>query len=64
VARQYCGRLGKIENCQFRWVTCDTIFGNNPEFLQNLPEHVFYLAEIAKIRRKTIFLIVLIKKQK
>lgn len=118
VARQYCGRLGKRENCQsgvylaytstkgyalidrrlfvpekwfgqeyeerrkkckmpqdlvfkkkpelanemiqevcksglfsFRWVTCDTIFGNSPEFLQNLPEHVFCLAEIAKNRK-------------
>lgn len=114
VLRQYCGRLGKIENCQsgvflgyssphgyglldrrlflpekwftadyqkrwnkckipddiiFRtkpqlavqmvnriyasdlfpakWITCDTIFGNSPDFIDNLPEDLFYLAEVA-----------------
>jgi len=113
VARQYCGRLGKTENCQsgvfigysspkgyvlldrrlflpekwftkdyeerwtkckipedttFRtkpqlavemvnkiyasdhfpakWITCDTIFGNSPDFIDNLPEELFYLAEV------------------
>jgi SRSO17 transposase len=113
VARQYCGRLGKIENCQsgvflgysspkgyvlldrrlylpeiwfsedyaerwkkckipddivFKtkprlaaemindihnsglfpasWITCDAAFGNNPDFLDNLPEDLFYLAEV------------------
>ncbi len=118
VARQYCGRLGKVENCQsgvylayastkgyglidrrlfvpekwfeaeykerrkkckmpeglvfkkkpelaiemidellkyellpFRWITCDSIFGNSPEFLENLPSQVSYLADIAKNRK-------------
>jgi SRSO17 transposase len=113
VARQYCGRLGKTENCQsgvfigysspkgyvlldrrlflpeiwftedyeqrwkkckipddtpFRtkpqlamemvnkiyasdlfpakWITCDTVFGNSPDFIDNLPEELFYLAEV------------------
>lgn len=113
VARQYCGRLGKTENCQsgvfigysspkgyvlldrrlflpekwfakdyeerwskckipdditFRtkpqlavemvnriyasdhfpakWITCDTIFGNSPDFIDNLPENLLYLADI------------------
>ncbi len=113
VARQYCGRLGKTENCQSgvfigyssskgyalldrrlflpekwfaedcqdrwkkckipddiafktkpqlavemvnnicasnlfpaKWITCDTIFGNSPDFIDNLPEGLFYLAEV------------------
>ncbi|MFV1977661.1 MAG: IS701 family transposase, partial [Candidatus Scalindua sp.] len=118
VARQYCGRLGKVDNCQsgvylaytstkgyglidrrlfvpekwfdpeykerrerckipenlvfkkkpelavemidelsksglfpFRWITCDSVFGNSPDFLKNLPPQVFYLADIAKNRK-------------
>ncbi len=118
VARQYCGRLGKVDNCQsgvylaytstkgyglidrrlfvpekwfdpeykerrerckmpenlvfkkkpelavemidelsksglfpFRWITCDSVFGNSPGFLKNLPPQVFYLADIAKNRK-------------
>jgi SRSO17 transposase len=113
VARQYCGRLGKTENCQSgvfigysspkgyvlldrqiflpevwftkdyqdrwekckipddtifktkpqlavemvnkiyasdlfpaKWITCDTIFGNSPDFIDNLPQELFYLAEV------------------
>lgn len=113
VARQYCGRLGKTENCQSgvfigysspkgyalldrrlflpekwftedyqdrwkkckipdgitfktkpqlavemvnnicasnlfpaKWITCDTIFGNSPDFIDNLPGGLFYLAEV------------------
>ena len=118
VARQYCGRFGKVENCQsgvylaytstkgyglidrrlympekwfepeykerrekckvpedlvfkkkpelaiemidelcksglfsFGWITCDSIFGNSPDFLENLPPQIFYLADIAKSRK-------------
>jgi SRSO17 transposase len=122
VARQYCGRLGKIENSQSgvylayaspkgyalidrrlympeiwfneeheerrqkckvpeelvfkkktelasemineicasnlfpgRWITCDTIFGNSPEFLERLPKEMNYLADVPntyKVRLK------------
>jgi len=34
-----------------RWVTCDTIFGNSDDFLDNLPKELYYLAEIACTRK-------------
>lgn len=34
-----------------RWITCDCSFGNNEEFLADLPKEFYYLAEIACTRR-------------
>jgi SRSO17 transposase len=34
-----------------QWVTCDASFGNNEEFLAQLPKECFYLAEIACTRK-------------
>ena len=29
-----------------RWVTCDTVFGNSPDFVGKLPNGLYYLAEV------------------
>jgi SRSO17 transposase len=34
-----------------RWITCDCSFGNNQEFLEQMPKDFFYLAEIACTRK-------------
>ena len=34
-----------------RWITCDCSFGNNEGFLEQLPKHYYYLAEIACTRK-------------
>jgi SRSO17 transposase len=34
-----------------RWLTCDCSFGNNEEFLDELPKQFYYLADIACTRR-------------
>jgi SRSO17 transposase len=34
-----------------RWITCDCSFGNNEEFLQQLPKDFYYLAQIACTRK-------------
>ena len=34
-----------------RWVTCDTSFGNNEDFLAQLPKELYYLAEIPCTRK-------------
>jgi len=34
-----------------RWVTCDASFGNNAAFLAQLPDSIYYLAEIACTRK-------------
>jgi SRSO17 transposase len=34
-----------------RWITCDCSFGNNPEFLEQMPKDFYYLAEIACTRK-------------
>jgi SRSO17 transposase len=34
-----------------RWITCDCSFGNNEEFLEQMPKDFYYLAEIACTRK-------------
>lgn len=34
-----------------RWMTCDCSFGNNEEFLEQMPKDFYYLAEIACTRK-------------
>lgn len=34
-----------------RWITCDCSFGNNEEFLEQLPKDFYYLAQIACTRK-------------
>ena len=34
-----------------RWITCDCSFGNNEEFLEQMPKEFYYLAEIACTRK-------------
>ena len=34
-----------------RWITCDCSFGNNEEFLGDLPQGIYYLADIACTRK-------------
>jgi len=29
-----------------KWITCDTAFGNSPDFLDNLPDELFYFADV------------------
>jgi SRSO17 transposase len=34
-----------------RWIACDCSFGNNPEFLEQIPKDFYYLAEISCTRK-------------
>lgn len=44
-------RLLKKKRFGGRWITCDCSFGNNGEFLEQLPKDFYYLAEIACTRK-------------
>jgi SRSO17 transposase len=44
-------RLLKKKLFRGHWITCDCSFGNNEEFLEQMPKDFYYLAEIACTRK-------------
>lgn len=51
IAQELLTELWKENRFPGQWMTCDTSFGNNPEFLAGLPQGMSYLAEIACTRQ-------------
>ena len=51
IALQLCAELWQGKLFPGQWVTCDASFGNNEAFLAQLPQELFYLAEISCTRK-------------
>jgi SRSO17 transposase len=51
LALELCAELWKSQLFPGQWVTCDASFGNNEDFLAQLPKELLYLAEISCTRK-------------
>ena len=51
LALELLQRLWATHQFAGRWITCDCSFGNNPEFLEQLPKECYDLGDIASTRK-------------